>query len=397
MGNQLTDAILIAESCLHPLEILRIQIPSAPDGTAIGLKLLRDLLQNLDSHIRIKVTVRPGADLDTMNSLIERWQCDSGRVDFIEAQVGSLFAQDNAMTMHRQDGYHYLLLPKKDNRIGISKRIKKKRLERAYGLTFRRSKLYWDGGNICYDGNHCLIGSNTIALNMKRKKQAQEQVVQQFEEEFGSKVTVLGNIEESKQCLKSDDPNHPFLLEGGQADFHLDLDLCLLGEVRAGHPPLVAIADTEINFELLNDIVDQSSLFDQHFLPAEEMKAIYLANLGATMRRRKPYISAYRLQLEELGYQCITVPDFRLHPDLNYLGRLNFTFNYINVIPCASARSGPTCYYAGYGLEGIEKEVERVYGEAGIKARLVNPVASSTGNELMHLRGGLHCATSKLG
>ncbi len=373
-----------------------MQIPSSPGSVSIGLRLVRDVLRTLDDSVRLVVAVRPGTDLGAMRDLLRRWGHPVRRVRWAEAAVPSLFAQDNAVTLIGDRGKRSLLLPRKDNRIGLLPGVRRRDLERAYGLSMRRSRLYWDGGNLCRDGSHCLVGANTLAQNMVENKRSAASVRRGLSQTFGGPVTVLGDVDEALHFERNRSKNLRFALEGGQADFHLDLDISLLGRMRAGEPPVAALASTEIDLDLVDDILERDELFVDHFLPPGEMRRIFLSNLGVGQRRRATYLAHYRDELERLGYRVVEIPDFRLLPDLNYLGRLNFTFNYLNVIAARNASGEAVCYYLSYGLDRIEQRVEEVYAAVGVRAIAVNPESPVTGNDIMLLRGGLHCATSKL-
>jgi len=61
---------------------LRLQIPESGESVAIGLKLLRDLLHNLEFHPqRFTVIVKPGVNRESnAGDLIRKWGAEPDRV-----------------------------------------------------------------------------------------------------------------------------------------------------------------------------------------------------------------------------------------------------------------------------------------------------------------------------
>ena len=58
---------LVPESANHPLHHARLQIPSTFDGAAIGLKVLRDMLNSLDPNVHFSIAAPIGAQREELN------------------------------------------------------------------------------------------------------------------------------------------------------------------------------------------------------------------------------------------------------------------------------------------------------------------------------------------
>src|SRR6266542_881213 len=147
---------LLPESAKHPVKHLRLQMPESGESVAIGLKLLRDLLLGLDPAITLTVLVKPGVDRDRMANLIRFWGAEPNRVRLVEHECQTLFAQDNAKTGVLPDGTIVLMLP----RAPVGKRsgdnLSAEKMSFLLDIPVLSSKLYWQGGNILYDGRTCL-------------------------------------------------------------------------------------------------------------------------------------------------------------------------------------------------------------------------------------------------
>ncbi len=393
---------LLPESAKHPVRHLRLQIPDSGESVAIGLKLLRDLLLALDPAITLTVFVKPGVDRNRMASLIRLWSAEPTRVRLVEHRCQTLFAQDNGKTGIMPDGTTALMLPRPTNVSGNRSRngdtLSPEKLSGPLGIPILTSKLYWEGGNILFDGNTCLIGVQTIAQNVTRFGLSEQQVKDAFKLEFGAKVLVLGDMKSALQSARPDEENgNAGSAERGQADFHIDLDLCVLGQVAAGsRRPLVAIADPLLSAKYSGAILRRPQLFEHHFLPANDMKYYFRQILEATIERRVPLLETYAKTLRSAGYALVGIPDIRLAPELNYLARVNMSFNYCNVLPAASRSGRPVVYLFHYGIPALDKAADKVYRSCGVKPKPIGADVS-TAHELLLLRGGLHCLCAKMG
>ncbi len=387
---------LLQESAKHPVRHLRLQMPESGDSVAIGLKLLRDLLLALDPAITLTVLVKHGVDRSRMASLIRFWGAEPNRVRLVEHRCQTLFAQDNGKTGILPDGRTALMLPRPTNDTRNGDTLSPEKLSGPLGIPILPSKLYWEGGNILFDGQTCLIGAQTIAYNVTRFGLSEQQVKKAFKLEFGAKVLVLGDMKSALQSARADEENgNAGSAERGQADFHIDLDVCVLGQVADSRRPLVAIADPLLGAKYSGAILRRPQLFEHHFLPAKDMKYYFSQILEATIERRVPLLEAYAKTLTSAGYALAGIPDIRLAPELNYLARVNMSFNYCNVLPAASRSGRPVVYLFHYGIPALDKAADKVYRSCGVKPIPIGADVS-TPHELLLLRGGLHCLCAKM-
>ena len=389
---------LLPESAAHRLRHARLQIPATPAGFSLGLKVLRDLLSSLDKDVRFTVLIDPGTPREDLRALSARWGGDGKRVAFFEHASATVFAQDNGRTGVMADGTLALLLPRIDGPEGRGDRLSAEILTEHLGLPVVRSKLYWQGGNVLFDGQNCLIGANTIAVNRRRLGLGTQEVIEAFRAEFGAVVTVLGDVDEgltTRNALRDAEPP-PYALAGGQADFHLDLDVGLLGNMGDGERLLAAVADPDGGWRHLADVLDRQELFEGHFLPEPEMKDLFVSGLERTMARRRGYLASCVSTLRGLGYEVLSIPDLRLLPGDDNLGRVNFSFNYTNAIPALGHDGEPAVHLFRYGIPALDDAAMAAYATAGIHVRTIgNDII--TANEALRLRGGPHCLYAKLG
>jgi hypothetical protein len=386
---------LLAESAAHPLKHVRLQFPGTYDGAAIGLKVLRNMLGVLDADTRVSVAVKPGANGKELGEVIRYWGYDPDRVDLFEQETESLFARDNGVSGRVDGGGAAMLLPRVGGERAMSgDPLCPKLLNEHFSMPVVRSKLFWDGGNILFDDVHCLIGANTIALNIQRLGLSESEVVTAFQSEFGVDVSVAGDVCEALETLRRG-VGTPYAKVGGQADFHIDLDICLLGEIEKGRPPVAALADADMGRRSIADILNRRSLFKDHFLPPPEINDIFVSSLKKTVARRKQRLASYESLLSGLGYDVIKIPDVRIYPEDNILGRVNFTFNYVNVIPALAVNGKTSLFLFGYGVDGLDRAAFEAYSAAGVDPVFLgnDPVTS---NETFKYQGGPHCLYAKM-
>jgi hypothetical protein len=398
---------LLVEHARCPLRHVRLQLPSAPQTVALGLKLLRDAVYRLDRAIEITVLVPRTANPVALARLAARWGQSRAPVRFIKHRTRSLFAQDNAKTGVDAAGRRTLLVPRQT---GAGERGSlldgAEALAEALGVALKRSRLLWEGGNILCDGRRCLVGANTVAMNQVCLGLSASEVRTALAAELGAaELVVLGDENAARDVLRkalldraSDEappgrrPSGPYRLEAGQADFHLDLDVAALGPLPSGRPA-VALADPDAGLQHLAAIQALDERFAGHFLPPADMRTVLAARAERTTERRRIWLGLYRRQLEDAGYEVVSVPDFRLSPSDHYLDRFNFQFNYVNVLPHGSPEQ-PHVYLWRYGVPELDDAARAAYHACGVETATL--AEESTANETMRLYGGPHCVVSKL-
>jgi hypothetical protein len=374
-----------------PLGTLRLQLSPTPGTIPYALLLLRDLLASLDTATRFVVVVEPGADLVALASLADRLHPTARtRVRFVPLRCISVFAQDNARAARDADGRPVLLVPRAFGRpmSRAEDELEPAAAEQAFGVPVRRSPLYWEGGNIVHDERRSFVGVDTIAENVARLGLSADEIVSLFEAEFGLPVTPLGRAADARF-----DPIDARVILSGQASFHLDLDVALLGQFGRARGPRALIADPARGLDFVDDVLSHRRLVDGHFLPARDIRTHLRAEYEATATARHPRLLEYAATLADHGYRVVGVPDLRIDPKMDIFRRVNLDFGYCNVLP-GLQRHRPAVHYFVSGLGALDADAAARMRGAGVDAVAVSrpDVASA----LMLLQGGLHCCCGSL-
>ena len=251
------------------------------------------------------VVVKPGVDRNRMESLIRLWGAEPTRVRLVEHRCQTLFAQDNGKTGILPDGTTALMLPRAANGSRNGDALSPEKLSGLLGFTILSSKLYWEGGNVLYDGHTCLIGAQTIAYNVTRLGLSEQQVREAFKLEFGAEVLVLGDMKSALEWARTDEENgNTDPSENGQADFHIDLDLCVLGQVAGSPRPVVAIADPLLGAKYRAAILRRQELFEHHFLPAKRHAVLLPRDSTGHDRAPSPFARNVRKDVKGIGIRA---------------------------------------------------------------------------------------------
>lgn len=380
---------LIAESAGEKVTALRLQLTQdAP--VCIGLKVIRDLFAEFGKELDYCLTVKPGFDEKAARRLLKHFDGYSGEnVRFFEHGHQTLFAQDNGRLGGLPDGTRLLFVPGQ-----LSPHRPSDTLLSA-PLPIVQSSLHWEGGNLLCDGHSVCVGANSIAQTMRHLGLTVEQTKHAFEVETGYPVAILGSVQMAleKTARGEAGARTPDAVDGGQADFHIDLDCCFLGENSEG-VRTVALADAELGLNYLDDVLSMDELFSGHFLAPNQAKEHFRISLEKSVTRRADLLALYERELQEFGYKVLRIPDIRLVSDQNYLARVNFAFTYLNALPLRRDGS-PTICLLPYGLKSLEDDVEKFYQSAGVSVTWIGDVQSA--RELSSMRGGMHCFCSILG
>lgn len=379
---------LSPESCQEEVRSLRLQLgQDAPVG--IGLRTLQVLLQELPSTVSFCALVKPGFDEKRTRDFIKAFEGYSeSRVTFFQHGHQTLFAQDNGRLAIVPGGTKVLLTPG-----GLSAHRPGDVLMAA-PIPLVQSRLSWEGGNLLCDGHSALVGANSIAANVRGFGLTEEQVVAAFALETGYQVHVLGDVDKAVSALVRGERGGsvPHAVDGGQADFHIDLDCCLLG-AAAEQPPRVVVADPELGLNYLPQAMALDHLFSGHCLGAGKARNLFRRAVEDSVVRRAPILAKYCRTLKDAGYEVHRVPDIRLVSDYNYLGRVNTTFGYCNALSL-NLEGSPTVALLSCGMEEMEAEVERVYSRLGVDVLWMGDRYMA--EDLLSMRGGLHCFCSVL-
>ena len=232
------------------------------------------------------------------------------------------------------------------------------------------------------------MGVDTIRENVTRLGLDQFEVRELFEAEFGLPVVPLGRYDESKL-----DPVEDRQVASGQASFHLDLDVALLGRFGAVRRPRALVADAARGLDFLDDVLRVRRLVEGHFLPARDLRRHLRAEYEASAEARHPVLLEYAAALSQRGYRVIGMPDLRIDPKMDVFQRINLDLGYCNVLT-GLRRSRPAVYHFSWGVPRLDADAARRIRLAG-----ADPVRVSTpeiASAMMLLSGGLHCCCGSL-
>jgi hypothetical protein len=369
-----------------PLGTLRLQLSPTAGTIPYGLRLLRDLLHTLDPATRFVMVVEPGAHLDELSRLTDRLHPGArARVRFVPLRIISVFAQDNARAARESSGRAVLMVPRafRAHDVRAEDELDPVAAERAFGVSVRRSRLHWEGGNIVHDEDWCFIGVDTVAENVARLGLTDEEVVGLFGAEFGMPVATIGR----RQAARFD-RGEERMASSGQASFHIDLDVAILGRFGRVQAPRAIVADAARGLDFVNDVLAVRRLVEGHFLPPRDIRRHLRAEYEGHAEARHPMLLEYAATLADRGYRIVGVPDLRVDPQMDVFRRVNLDFGYCNVLP-GLKRGRPAVHYFVSGIRALDADAARRLKLAG-----ADPVAVSTpelASALMLLCGGLHC------
>jgi hypothetical protein len=374
-----------------PLGTLRLQLSPTRGTVPYALRLLRSLLRQLDPSTHFVVLVEPGADIGALARLALRFHPNApSRVRFVPLHCISVFAQDNARATQDAAGHPVLMIPRAFRAGGAraEDELDPAAAQRAFDIPVRRSRLYWEGGNIVHDDTRCFVGVDTVAENAARLGLSHDEVVTLLAAEFGLPVAPLGRARSSRF-----DPTDDRRSSSGQSSFHLDLDLALLGRAGRARRPRALVADAARGLEFVDDVLGVRRLTEGHFLPPREIRRHLRAEYEASAEARHPLLLEYASDLAGHGYTVMGVPDLRIDPKMDVFRRVNLDFGFCNVLP-GLHRGRPAVYHFISGVRVLDADARQ-----RMRLARVEPVAVSTADvasALMQLQGGLHCCCGSL-
>ena len=253
-----------------PLDTIRLQLSPTPGLRFACAAPLRDALVSFDPATRFVVIVEPGADLDALARLVDRFSRGArSRVRFVPMACATVFAQDNALATRDAQGRPVLLVPRAF-RAGESRAedaLDPDEAERALGLPVRRSRLHWEGGNVVHDVTSSFVGVDTLAENAARLGLVAGETMRILSAELGVPIAALGRLEQS-----TFDPIGHRSVSSGQASFHVDLDVALLGRFGRARRPRALVADAARGLDFVDDVLARRGRVEGHFLPARDIR-----------------------------------------------------------------------------------------------------------------------------
>jgi hypothetical protein len=377
---------LVPSGAAVPIGMLRLQLSPTPGSIPYALLLLRDLLRTLDANTSFVVVVEPGANVDELARLAARFHPDAPtRVRFVQLACISVFAQDNAKAARDRSGHPLLLVPRAFRRgsLRAEDELDPIQAQHAFQVEVRHSQLYWEGGNIIHDERRSFVGADTIAENVARLGLDASQVTAIFESEFGVPVTALGRLHDAR--FNTSDERQTC---SGQASFHIDLDVSLLGTLPRASRPRALVADAARGLDFVGDVLAVRRLVAGHFLPPVQLARHLRAEYEASAAARHPLLIEYAETLATHGYRIFGVPDLRIDPAMDIFQRVSLDFGYCNVLP-GLQKNRPSVAHFVSGVRALDADASRCIRRAG-----VTPIAVSSpevASALRLLQGGLHC------
>lgn len=379
-------ASLVPAASSLPIGPIRVLLAPAAGALPLMLPLLRGLVARLDRDTPITVMVDPGKAAKEFRRIAEQVLGDPRRVRFELGRSATMFARDHALAARGPTGNPLLLIPRgfRPDRGKEDVALDERAARRALGVTVRRSQLYWEGGNVLFDGHRCLIGADLVRENIGRLGLSRDEVVAILEAEFGTEVSVLGEVSRS-----AFDGTQDRLSRSGQASYHIDLDLSPLGSVVAHDPPVVMLTDPDLGLGVLPLVLRHPRLDAWRGVTPRVGRQVQADEYRRVAEERRPRLHRYRRQLERLGYRVIAIPELRVDPSRSLVGVGNMDFAFCNVLP-ALHRGHAAVYYLPWGIPALDRLAERQWRRARVA-----PVALSSFAPLAHgmmgLAAGLHC------
>lgn len=376
---------LIPELPRQALRAIRLQLSTAVVEFPIGLTLLSTLGRQLDATTRIVVLVDPDADLHAMRRAARSALGQRKRVRFVHAAFSTIFARDTALAAVDARGRPVLLVPRevRDPIGGDEQPLDGRVVRHALGIRVVSSRFHWKGGNILFDGESLAIGADAIAENMARLGLTADEVTRGLAAEFGMDLTVLGDPAAGRL-----DEDRASMARSGQASYHIDLDVALLGSNHRSDAPVALVADGQLGLELLPAVMAGNDLPLPRYLPASRGRELLMHEYRAATKLRAPLLRAYCDTLNRRGYRIVRVPELRtreLHGDVT--GVQNVI--YCNVVPGLHRRRAAV-HYLPWGIAAMDSAAERAYVEAGAKpVRLAGTAYLATA--MMERAAGLRC------
>jgi len=386
-----SDLRLAPSGAAVPLGTLRLQMAPTAGTVPYTLLLLRALLRTVDPSVRFVVVVEPGADIAALDRLAARFHPSAPlRVRFVPLRCISVFAQDNARAMQDAQGSPVLFVPRAFRAGGLraEDELDPAEAQRAFGIPVRRSRLYWEGGNIVHDDSRCFVGVDTVTENAARLGLSHDEVIALLTAEFGVQVSTLGRAATSRF-----DPEDERQCVSGQTSFHIDLDVALLGRFGRARQPRALVADAARGLDFADDVLRVRRFTEGHFLPSREIRRHLRAEYDASAEARHPLLLEYAGVLAAHDYRVVGVPDLRIDPRMDVFRRVNLDFGFCNVLP-GLRRGKPAVYHFVSGVRALDTDAARRMRLAGV--RPVPVATAEVASALMQLQGALHCCCGSL-
>jgi len=376
----------VPAAAARPLGAIRLQVSTAWGGTGITLGLLRDLRRRLDRAVRLIVLVDPQSDAAQLRRLAGASVGGRRRVRFVRLAFGTIYARDNAVAARDAAGRRTLLVPRSLRTVDASDTspLDARAARRLLGMRVVRSRLYWYGGNMLFDGETLVVGADTIAENVSRLGLTETEVRTLLRAELGHEAIVLG------ETAGRFDHDRNRIVASGQASYHVDLDVSLLGRTAREQRPTALVADPRLGLAHLAAVLGRRGATWLPDLSSPALRRQLAHEYRLTAAERTPVLADYRQCLAELGYRVVGVPELRTRDERDTVLTLdNVNVVYCNVLPGLN-RGRPAVHYVAWGIPALDAVADRAIAAAGATPV---PVARSAqlANAMMRRAAGLRC------
>jgi hypothetical protein len=352
---------LLPDAASRPLRGLRLQVSPSAGGIPIVITLLGELGRRLDADVRLYVLVDPDVDLALLRRTV-RAAFGKARVQFVAAEFSTVFARDNALAARDGAGQPVLVVPRKVRGVKESDAdaLDRRVVHRALGVRVVASRFDWQGGNLLYDGITFAIGADTIVENAARLGLTRDEVITGLSTEFATEITILGDV----QAGRIAEQRHR-MLDSGQASYHLDLDVAVLGRVHPQRAPVALVADASSGLKLIGPAIRHGQVPRPPYLSVAQSRVHMLNEYGAAAREREPRLRVYRDTLTARGYRVVAVPELRTRHFVEGVSGVQ-DFVYCNVLPGLN-RHRPSVHYLPTGVAALDLAARRAYESAGVR------------------------------
>ncbi len=371
------------EAAGRPLGPVRLQVSAAWGGTAIVLGLLRGLTRRLDPTLRVVVLVDPETDVRAVRRLARPRR----RVAFARVDFGTIFARDNALAARDGRARPTLLVPRalRTEWNSAVPPLAVGAASRRLGVRVVRSRLYWHGGNILFDGECLAVGADTIAENVSRLGLVAAEVRALLAAELGREVLVLGVPGGARF-----DHDRNRLVPSGQASYHVDLDVALLGRTSDDGRPTALVADPRRGLAVLPAVIAHRSVAASPHLSVSRARDEIAREYRVAAREREPVLRGYRERLVRRGYRVVGVPELRTREGRDPgVGLRPLDLVYCNVLP-GLHRGRPAVHYLPWGIPALDAAAEQCFRAAGARPVRVTG-APDLARAMMQRAAGLRC------
>ena len=372
-----------------PPLVAAVSVNSARRATLRNAELVTNIVNGLPASARFLVITndRPAFTVARNDR--------PGRVRFLDLPFRS------PITIWTQDPFLVLAGPGDEITLLTSKafdrgddRLMADAIGRAAGYRVEPSGLFFEGGNIVSDGEHILIGANTIRHNASELDVADAEVVLRFEQELGRRVLVIGPVP--------------------QPIAHIDMAITPLGGRR------IAVADAAAGAAIAERALKENPASvtaferwcEEHFFgdPAiRELTGIRgpltapqvtgrTAEMVAKSKEVAPLLDGVAASLERHGYRVVRVPflfggpetDRGADDDSDRMRAAYPMLTYNNVIVDTDG-SGSRVYLPRYGWPAMDDAAREAWRAQGFEVRTIDGLTISS-----MYGGALRCAVKVL-